>query len=142
MKLTANNNISSLDKRKYALILDEICKHFEVTMEELEKPSHEFRFVEARNFAFHFTKKYTKLSLASMAFPFNRDHAVAIHGLRTLDNLIETKYNGIGLHMEKLTKVISRIMPENLKTRREKYHYRRMFYKSRLWKREKLSLEG
>lgn len=47
--------------------------------------------VVARQIFFHFTRKYTKLSLTQIGSIFNQDHATVLHGIRQVKSLRDAK---------------------------------------------------
>lgn len=46
--------------------------------------------VQMRQLVFFFAKKYTCMSLSEIGLYFNQDHATVLHGIKTINDLIET----------------------------------------------------
>ena len=62
-----------------------------ITTEDFYSKSKKREMVQARQLAMHFSKKFTKLSLAMIGQQCGgRDHATVIHALKTVSNLLET----------------------------------------------------
>ena len=59
----------------------------------LTKKTRKREVVEARQVLMKYRKEMMKLSLAQAAEPFGKDHATAIHAIKTVNNLLETDSN-------------------------------------------------
>lgn len=50
----------------------------------------ERKIVQGRQFFYYIMKHKTKKSLAKIGMEFNQDHATVLHGVKTIQNLIDT----------------------------------------------------
>lgn len=72
-------------------IVNVVCNHLNIAVEEFYSKSKKREIVQARQLAMHFSKKYTKNSLAMIGQQCGgKDHATVIHALKTIANLLET----------------------------------------------------
>jgi chromosomal replication initiator protein len=72
-------------------IVNVVCNHLNIPIEEFYSKSKKREMVQARQLAMHFAKKYTKCSLATIGQQCGgKDHATVIHALKTVSNLLET----------------------------------------------------
>lgn len=68
-----------------------VCDYFNVDPSHFTSKSRKREIVQARQLAMFFSKKMTKLSLASIGLRCgNKDHATVLHACKTISNLIET----------------------------------------------------
>lgn len=68
-----------------------VCKYFNIDVATLQSKTRKRNIVQARQLAMFFSKRLTKLSLASIGSQIGkRDHATVLHACKTIDNLIET----------------------------------------------------
>lgn len=71
-----------------------VCDHFNISVERISSKTRKRDVVQARQLAMYFSKKLTKLSLASIGMQCgNKDHATVLHACRTVSNLLETDKN-------------------------------------------------
>ena len=78
----------------FELIRDIVCAGENMDSHELEEnnSSQSREYITIRQYIYYFAKKYLRMSLAKIGKYFNKDHATVLHGLRTLNNLIDTDY--------------------------------------------------
>ena len=68
-----------------------VCDYFNLPMELLKSKTRKREVVQARQIAMFFSKKHTKLSLASIgAQTGGKDHATVLHACKTVNNLMDT----------------------------------------------------
>jgi chromosomal replication initiator protein len=72
-------------------ICNVVCKYFNIKQEIFQSKTQKREIVFARQIAFYFARKYTKLSLAKIGEKVGgKDHATVRHGIITVENLMET----------------------------------------------------
>jgi chromosomal replication initiator protein len=69
-------------------IKDIICYHFQINCDDLTSRSKKKNISTARQIAMYFSRKYTKESLESIGFEFNRDHATVLHSVKQINKQI------------------------------------------------------
>ena len=68
-----------------------VSDYFEMDVATLQSKTRKRHYVQARQLAMFFAKKFTKASLASIGSQIGkRDHATVLHACKTVDNLAET----------------------------------------------------
>lgn len=72
-------------------ILKEVAEVTEIPIEVLKMKTRKREIVEARQFYFKRAKMFTKRSLASIGALVGKDHATVLHGIKTVNNIIEVK---------------------------------------------------
>lgn len=94
------------DTEKMQIITDEVCSYLGLTESQIHCKSRKRELVEARQFIFYFSRKYTMLSLKQIGIPWGMNHDNVIYSCNTIDNLrvcngYKTKYeylNGVLHH--------------------------------------------
>lgn len=89
--LGASNKYYSQNDFIISDIKNILCEFFEVTICEIEGKSRKPNIVEPRQIGIYFVRLKTKLSLAACGGEFGKDHATAIHSIKTVNNFIETE---------------------------------------------------
>lgn len=86
--------LPNLVKRRMNRIFRKVCKLFEKNPKEIYRSNDkQFReLVEIRQISFFIIrKKYPEYTYSQIAFFFDKDnHATIIHGIKTVNNLLET----------------------------------------------------
>jgi len=87
------------------VILDEVCKEYSVTIEEIKSKSRIRKINDSRQVAMHLLYKYTTMSLKEVGKELGRrDHTTIMHGLRSVDsNSWDKRYSD---KLEKVEKII------------------------------------
>ncbi|NTW33181.1 MAG: chromosomal replication initiator protein DnaA [Bacteroidetes bacterium] len=68
-----------------------VCDYFSIAVDMINSKTRKREIVQARQLAMFFSKRMTKLSLASIGLHCgNKDHATVLHACRTVNNLIDT----------------------------------------------------
>lgn len=78
---------------KYSVynILEEVSYATGIPVEVLKAKTRKREIVEARQFYFKRAKLYTKSSLALIGSLVNKDHATVMHGIKTVNNIVQVK---------------------------------------------------
>lgn len=83
-----------------------VCDYFEIPIDQINSKTRRREIVQARQLAMYFSRKHTKLSLASIGDACgNKDHATVLHASKTVENLLETDKQ-FRQHVEELDKRI------------------------------------
>ncbi len=78
-------------EEKEGIIIEEVCKYFEVNLELLRRRKRNRYIVEPRQVCMYFLSKYTKISLKEIGEKLGGyDHTTVIHAKNTISNLIAT----------------------------------------------------
>lgn len=72
-------------------VLLEVSQAAKIPVEILKTKTREREIVEARQIYFVRAKLFTKASLAAIGKLVNKDHATVLHGIKTVNNVIELK---------------------------------------------------
>jgi len=120
---------------KANLIIKTVCDDFGQDILDVKGKRVRREYVTPRHFAMYYIRKFTNIGLTDTGVMFLRDHATVMHAVTTVENLIS--HNGYKVVDERLTKKIIKALYPNqrskeLRTKRIRYHYRRMLRKSRL----------
>lgn len=68
-----------------------VCDYFGMSVDQIAKKTRKREIVQARQLAMFFSKKHTKLSLATIGLQCgDKDHATVLHACKTVANLMET----------------------------------------------------
>jgi chromosomal replication initiator protein len=67
-----------------------VCNYFGITIENMLSKTHKRESVYPRYICMYFASKYTKLSSTVIGDHFGKDHATCLHGVKTVNNLMET----------------------------------------------------
>lgn len=68
-----------------------VCDYFGMSVDLIGRKTRKREIVQARQLAMFFSKKHTKLSLATIGLQCgNKDHATVLHACKTVTNLMET----------------------------------------------------
>lgn len=68
-----------------------VSEYFSVSLEDMKAKTRKKEIVIARQVAMYFAKEYTHHSLKSIGFHFGgRDHSTVIHGVQSINDMIET----------------------------------------------------
>lgn len=94
-------------------IIDTICKHCEVTRDELRMANRKSKYIKARHLAFYFIRKYTDLSLSDTGRLFYRDHATVMNGERSVAAQIKL-YSRYRKEIEPIEQDIINALPVNI----------------------------
>ena len=86
-----SNKYYSEDDFTISDIKNVICEFFEVSVCDIEGKSRKPNIVEPRQIGIYFVRLKTKLSLAACGGEFGKDHATAIHSIKTVNNFIDTE---------------------------------------------------
>ena len=73
----------------FKVITQEVCVVMHQLRVNLEGGRRTREIVEARQWVWFFAKKFNIGTLAWLGEQFNKDHATALHGIKTIRNLIE-----------------------------------------------------
>lgn len=74
-------------------IIKEVCEYFSLTRKQMMKRTRQREIVLARQISIYLIKKYSSLTLVSIAKIFKYDHTTIMHSIRSVMNLIDTKDN-------------------------------------------------
>lgn len=75
-----------------AFIQTKVCRYFNVPIDKVKSESRKGELVTARQFIFKFGREIAKLTLAKIgAETGDKGHVTVSHGIKTLNNLIETE---------------------------------------------------
>lgn len=72
-------------------IINVVCDHYKLNAYKLKSKSRVKEFTHARYVIFYFLRKFANMTLKSVGLLFNRDHTTVIHGLETLQDIIDTE---------------------------------------------------
>jgi chromosomal replication initiator protein len=72
-------------------IINAVSNHYKLNADKLKSTSRVKEFTHARYVIFYFLRKFANMTLKSAGLLFNRDHTTVIHGLETLQNIIDTE---------------------------------------------------
>jgi len=86
-------------------IVQTVCDHFGMTLEKIKDRCRERPIVQARFFCFLFLRKYTKLSLKNVGSFFGVDHTSVIHGVGTIQDMIDTE-DATRRHYEQIDELV------------------------------------
>lgn len=89
-------------------IINTVCEFYKIDAEGLKGKSRCRENVNARFVIFYFFRKYTKLTFKEAGLIFNRDHTTVIHGLATLNDIMQTEPI-VKAEVESLESVISKL---------------------------------
>jgi len=79
------------DSEKSERIIYTVSRITEILFSKMESKTRKREVVESRYLCYYFIKKHTKITLKLIGQKFgNRDHSSVIHGLQTIQDLIET----------------------------------------------------
>ena len=67
-------------------IISGVSNHYEIPLVEIKGKSRKAKTVKARQVYFYLARFLTSYSLAKIAENVNRDHATALHGIKTVTN--------------------------------------------------------
>ena len=95
------------------VILDEVCREYSVTVEEIKSKSRIRKINDSRQVAMHLLYKYTTMSLKEVGIELGRrDHTTVMHGLRSVQsNSWDQTYKA---KMDKVEKVIQKYYGERV----------------------------
>lgn len=82
------NYVSHTPSLSLHTIIDQVCKSFGLTREQLFSNRRKQDLVYARNTAFYLARKHTDLSLEAIGQHFNRRHSTVIKGITSLEREI------------------------------------------------------
>ena len=72
-------------------IVNVVCNHLNVTIEDFNSKSKKREIVQARQLAMYFARKLTELSLDVIGNQCGRrNHATVVHAIKTIENLLDT----------------------------------------------------
>lgn len=71
-------------------ILATVASYFHMTVYELKKKGRQRSVVTARHVCYHILRAKTALTILTIGSLFNQDHTTVIHGIRAMNDLIET----------------------------------------------------
>ena len=79
------------------MIIEETCREFKVTTEELLGNKRNARIVTARQVVFYLTRKHTDMTLKEVGTQLNRHHSTVIHGVESVKSrrVIYSKFNRV-----------------------------------------------
>lgn len=72
-------------------IIKVVCDHLDVDADGLKGKCRVKDLVYARHIIFYFLRKHTSVTLKIAGELFNRDHTTVVHGLKYLQDLIDTE---------------------------------------------------
>ena len=106
LEFTVTNN-------ELEVILDEVCREYSVTVEEIKSKSRIRKINDSRQVAMHLLYKYTTMSLKEVGIELGRrDHTTVMHGLRSVQsNSWDQTYKA---KMDKVEKVIQQYYGERV----------------------------
>ena len=87
------------DSERQQIIIDLVSKEYSVTFNEcLCGYKNRMRInTEMRQMIFYLTRKHTKLSLAAIGAPFNKDHATVRYSINNFSDLLDVDNNLLSL---------------------------------------------
>lgn len=89
MALETLQNYSSLEPSlNFEDIVMQICRGFNLTIDQLNSRSRKREYVVARNAAYYLARKHTDLSLQQIGERFNRKHSSVLKGITSLEQEI------------------------------------------------------
>jgi chromosomal replication initiator protein len=88
-------------------IIEQVCKSFALTREQLFSSKRKQEFVAARNTAFYLARKHTDLSLEVIGRQFNRRHSTVIKGITSTEREI-CRQTSVGRQMANAIALIER----------------------------------
>jgi len=71
-------------------IIDVVCEHFSVPVEEITSPKRDKYIVIPRQISMYLTRRYTNLSTIELEKVFNRDHATILHGISSVEKKMKS----------------------------------------------------
>jgi len=77
-------------KLSFEHIIEAVCSVKQMDRSDLFLQTRLRKIVEARQLCWFLARKYTKMPLMQLGHYFGKDHATAIHGVRTVQNMIDT----------------------------------------------------
>jgi chromosomal replication initiator protein len=77
------------EKRKPDYIMNVVCAHFNFPEERIRGVRRDKNLVHVRYLCIYFLRKYTGMTLVSIAKIFRRDHTSIVHALQTVKNRME-----------------------------------------------------
>ncbi len=86
-----------------------VCKHYQVSHEELKSKSRKRSVVFPRQVAMFLSRKFTHASLQVIGMEYNRDHATVLHSINNLTKQMNTTVK-TRLEVEYLTEQIEKAM--------------------------------
>lgn len=91
-------------------IIDQVCRYYEVSREEVSSKSRKREFALARQMAMYLAKQHTSLSLKAIGAKFsNRDHSTVLHSCGAiadylrLDKKIASDYEAISQSLKRIS---------------------------------------
>lgn len=72
------------------IVCDEVCRHFNVTMEILGRKSREQSIAMPRQIVFYLSREFSDITLQSIGNAFRKNHGTVMHGCRKVRNRIQT----------------------------------------------------
>jgi hypothetical protein len=78
-------------KKKQLVIVETVCKHFEVNKDAVLGKSRVAHHRNARHVIMYLLRDYLKMTLKDIGNYMNRDHTSVIHALRNIEGYIQTK---------------------------------------------------
>jgi len=81
-----------LDVDKYEEIINIVCLYYNLKPGQIKAKIRKREIVQARQMCMFFAKKYFKTTITwkALSKPFAFNHANSIHGIKTINNLIDT----------------------------------------------------
>lgn len=87
-------------------VMDIVCFHFEVTIEDLLKVCRKREIVYPRQICMYLMAYYTGLTLKSIGVIFSKDHTTVIHSIEAIDNYMLTDEN-VCHQLQSIIKIIT-----------------------------------
>ena len=72
----------------YEWIIEIISHYYDIPIETMKQKTRKREIVQARQISYYFGNNYTNLSFYSLGKFFDQDHATALHGIKSINNLI------------------------------------------------------
>jgi chromosomal replication initiation ATPase DnaA len=79
-----------------------VAAHFQITIDDLQSPSHAHRLVLIRWISMRLADQYTPMSRNGIARLHKRDHSSMLHGMRKLSALLADGRSPLCRHIAKL----------------------------------------
>ena len=91
-------------------IINEICKFYSLTTEDVTGKSRKREIVKARFIAIYIIRTETDFKLSAIGKIFNRDHSTILHSIRIINNTLTLKYDtDISDDLQEIKKIINNL---------------------------------
>jgi chromosomal replication initiator protein len=91
-------------------IINEICKFYSLTTEDVTGKSRKREIVKARFIAIYIIRTETDFKLSAIGKIFNRDHSTILHSIKIINNTLTLKYDtDISDDLKEIKKIINNL---------------------------------